>query len=109
MWKRLTTLWVLLRSDAKVLWFALLHPESPGWLKAGTAAVALYLLSPVDFIPDFIPVLGVVDDIILVPAAIRWLLRKLPAHIRSHAERRAKGQPAEPASTRSSVVIDEVR
>jgi uncharacterized membrane protein YkvA (DUF1232 family) len=111
MWKRITTLWVLLRSDAKILWFALLHPEAPGWLKAGTAGVVLYLLSPIDLIPDFIPVLGVVDDIILVPAAIRWLLRQLPAHIRSHAERRANGQPGDtgPAKKQASVVIDEVR
>jgi uncharacterized membrane protein YkvA (DUF1232 family) len=55
---------------------------SPGWLKWGVAGVVLYLLSPIDLIPDFIPVIGVMDDIILVPLAIRWLLGKLPQRIR---------------------------
>lgn len=113
MWKRLTTLWLLVRGDAKKLWFALTHPEAPNWLKAGTGLVVLYLLSPIDFIPDFIPVVGVLDDIVLIPAAIRWMLGKLPEHIRAHAERRAAGQasPTEagPAKGRKPMVIDEVR
>jgi uncharacterized membrane protein YkvA (DUF1232 family) len=90
MWKRLTLLWVLLRGDARQLWFALRHPAAPGWLKLGTALIALYLFSPIDLIPDFIPVVGVMDDMILVPLAIRWLLRRLPPEIaRAAAARRA--------------------
>ena len=81
MWKRLTMLWVLLRGDARQLWFALRHPQAPGWLKLGTALVALYLVSPIDLIPDFIPFIGVMDDLILVPLAIRQLLKRLPPDI----------------------------
>ena len=84
MWKRLTLLWTLVRGDARQLWFALRHPDAPGWLKLGTALVALYLISPIDLIPDALPVIGVVDDLILVPLAIRWMLKRLPAHI-AHA------------------------
>lgn len=91
MWKRLSVLWLAVRGDAKRLWYALGHPEAPGWLKAGALAVVLYLLSPVDLIPDMIPVLGVVDDLVIVPMALRWLLSRLPAHIRAHAEARAGG------------------
>ena len=39
----------------------------------------LYVLSPIDLIPDFIPLLGVMDDVVLVPLAIRFLLKRLPA------------------------------
>ena len=88
MWKRLTLLWTLVRGDARQLWFALRHPAAPGWLKLGTALIALYLVSPLDFIPDWIPGLGVVDDLVLVPLAIRWLLRRLPPDIAAAAAQR---------------------
>jgi uncharacterized membrane protein YkvA (DUF1232 family) len=91
MWKRLSMIWLLVKGDAKRLWYALKHPQAPGWLKAGTALVLLYLVSPIDLIPDVVPVFGVVDDLVIVPMAIRWLLNRLPAHIREHAERRAAG------------------
>ena len=78
MFKRVTLLWSLLRGDAKQLWFALRHPAAPGWLKVGTALIVLYVVSPIDLIPDVIPFIGVMDDIVLVPLAIRFLLKRLP-------------------------------
>jgi uncharacterized membrane protein YkvA (DUF1232 family) len=89
MWKRLSVLWLLVKGDARRLWFALRHPEAPRWLKVGTALVIVYLLSPVDLIPDVVPVLGVVDDLVLVPTAIRWMLNRLPVHIRTAADAHA--------------------
>jgi uncharacterized membrane protein YkvA (DUF1232 family) len=91
MWKRLSVMWVAVKGDALRMWFALGHPDAPPWLKAGAAAMALYLISPVDLIPDVVPVLGVMDDLILVPLAMRWLLSHLPAHIRQYADERSKG------------------
>jgi uncharacterized membrane protein YkvA (DUF1232 family) len=88
MFKRLTLLWTVLRGDARQLWFALRHPAAPGWLKLGTALIALYVFSPIDLVPDFIPGLGVVDDIVLVPLAIRWLLKRLPPEIAGASGRR---------------------
>jgi uncharacterized membrane protein YkvA (DUF1232 family) len=89
MWKRLALLWTLLRGDARQLWFALRHPGSPGWLKLGTALLALYLFSPIDLIPDALPIIGAVDDLVLIPLAIRWLLKRLPPEIaRASAARR---------------------
>ncbi len=81
MWKRLTVLWTVLRGDARRLWFAVRHPAAPAWLKIGTALIVFYVVSPIDLIPDVIPVFGVVDDLIVVPLAIRWLLARLPAEI----------------------------
>lgn len=80
--KRLSVLWSVVKGDARLLWRALRHPQAPGWLKAGAAGIVPYLLSPVDLIPDVIPVLGVMDDIVLVPLAINWLLKRLPASLR---------------------------
>lgn len=86
MWKRLSLLWLVVRTDARRLWRALQHPKSPAWLKGGTALLLLYLISPIDLIPDFIPLLGVLDDAIVIPAVIRWMLGRLPRHIRRHAD-----------------------
>ena len=85
MWKRLTLLWSLLRGDALRLWRALRHPASPGWLKLGIGLLALYLVSPIDLIPDVLPVIGVIDDLVLVPLAIRWLLDRLPPEVTAHS------------------------
>ena len=91
MLKRLTLLWTVLRGDARELWFALRHLDAPRWLKWGAALIALYLFSPVDLIPDFLPLIGMVDDIVLVPLAIRWLLKRLPPEIAQAASRRRAG------------------
>ena len=83
MFKRLSMLWALVKGDARLLWRALRHPLAPGWLKLGVAGIVLYVLSPIDLIPDVIPIFGVLDDIVVVPLAIRWLLSRLPAHLRA--------------------------
>ena len=91
MWKRLSVMWVAAKGDAVRTWYALGHPDAPTWLKAGVAGIALYLLSPVDLVPDFVPVIGVLDDLILIPLALRWLLARLPTHIRQYADERRQG------------------
>ncbi len=91
MWKRLTLLWTLFRGDARQLWFALRHPSAPGWLKLGTALVALYLISPIDLLPDALPIIGVVDDLVLVPLAIRMLIKRLPPDIAQATAPRRRG------------------
>ena len=103
MWKRIAVVWTLVKVDARVLWYALQHPQSPRWLKLGAVGMVAYLLSPVDFIPDMLPVVGVIDDVVLIPMAMRWLLRRLPASIRDYAERRARGESVD-AAKRATVV-----
>ena len=77
MFRRIFMLWNLLRSDARLLFFALRHPDAPGWLKFGVALIVLFAISPI----NAIPVIGFVDELVLVPLAVRFLLRCLPAHI----------------------------
>ncbi|NML44457.1 hypothetical protein HHL11_11895 [Ramlibacter sp. G-1-2-2] len=83
MFKRVALLFNLMRGDARTLWFALRHPEAPAWLKVGVALLVLYVLWP------GIPVIGLIDDMIVVPLAIRFLLKRLPAEIAAQAAARA--------------------
>ena len=64
--ERLSVLASVVRGDARVLWHALRQPGSPTWLKLGVLGIVAYVVSPVDFIPDVLPVLGVVDDLSLI-------------------------------------------
>lgn len=82
MLKRLSVLWVAARGDARRLWVALRHPDAPLWLKLGSAGLVLYLVSPIDLLPDVVPVLGLVDDLVLIPLAMRWMLNRLPVYLR---------------------------
>ena len=88
MWKRAVLLWSLVRGDARLLWYALQYPRAPRWLKLGALGMVLYVISPIDLIPDWIPLLGFLDDVVLVPVAMRWLLKRLPTEVLDHAQRR---------------------
>ncbi len=108
MFKRLTLLWVLLRGDARQLWFALRHPQAPAWLKWGTAAIALYLISPIDLIPDFIPVLGYLDDAVLLPLGLWLVLRLIPKDVLDAVRDAQAADPSTvqlPRSTMAAAVI----
>ena len=64
------------KRDIVALWFCARHPRTPLIAKITAAAVVAYAFSPIDLIPDFIPVLGLLDDLVLLPAGI-WLVLKL--------------------------------
>jgi uncharacterized membrane protein YkvA (DUF1232 family) len=81
--QRLSVLWSVVRGDARLLWRALRHPQAPVWLKPGALALLAYLIWPADLVPEFIPVLGVVDDLVLIPLAIRFMLDRLPRSLRA--------------------------
>lgn len=65
-----------IKRDGVTLWFAGKHPDTPWHAKALGLLVVAYALSPIDLVPDFIPTLGYVDDILLLPTLI-WLTVKL--------------------------------
>lgn len=70
-----------LKSDVMTLWFSLKHPQTPWYARLFAAIVTAYALSPIDLIPDFIPVLGYLDDLLIVPAGIWLLLRMVPDQV----------------------------
>lgn len=67
-----------IRRDVVAIWIAAGDPRVPWYAKVLAAAVAAYALSPIDLIPDFIPVLGYLDDIIIVPVGILLTVRLIP-------------------------------
>ena len=70
-----------IKRDCVTLWFAGKHPATPWYAKALGLFVVAYALSPIDLIPDFIPVLGYVDDVLLLPGLIFLTIRMLPANV----------------------------
>lgn len=98
-----------IKRDAVTLWFACRHPATPWGVKALCAFVVAYALSPIDLIPDFIPVLGYVDDALLLPGLIWLAVRLLPAPVVADSRSRADAWMAEkgrkPTSRVGAVVI----
>ena len=82
-----------LKRDVVALWLAARDPRTPWLAKAVAAAIAAYALSPIDLIPDFIPVLGYLDDLVLVPLGIMLAIRLVPPHLM--AEFRAEAEKSE--------------
>ncbi len=70
-----------LKSETLVLWFAARHPGTPWYAKLLVAGIVAYALSPIDLIPDFVPVLGYLDDLILIPLGIVLAIRMIPGPI----------------------------
>lgn len=66
------------RRDVVALWLAAQDPRVPWYAKAIAAAVAAYALSPIDLVPDFIPVIGYLDDLVIVPLGILLAVRLIP-------------------------------
>jgi uncharacterized membrane protein YkvA (DUF1232 family) len=89
MWQRIVVLGSAVRGDARQLWRAWRHPAAPRWLGPALLLLVAYIVWPLDLIPDTVPVLGAVDDLVLVPLAMRWLLARLPATLREEIARGA--------------------
>lgn len=80
-----------MKRDGVTLWFALGHPATRWPVKAIAAVVVAYALSPIDLIPDFVPVLGYVDDVLLLPGLIWVAVRLLPEGVYAECRDRADG------------------
>ncbi len=87
--KRILMFLKLFRYDLLVMLVALKHRDTPKNVKGLLLAAILYLVSPIDLIPDAIPLAGIIDDAVIVPTAIMGLTNMLPAHVRYYAEDQA--------------------
>jgi uncharacterized membrane protein YkvA (DUF1232 family) len=97
------------KRDGMTLWYAASHPGTPWYAKALGWFVVGYALSPIDLVPDFIPVLGYLDDVILLPVLIWAAIRLLPEPVllecRCRAEQRLADGTAAPRSALGAAVI----
>jgi uncharacterized membrane protein YkvA (DUF1232 family) len=105
---RLTSLkrWArAVRTDVVALWIAGRDPRVPWYAKALAILVAAYALSPLDLIPDFIPVLGYVDDLIIVPLGIVLVVRLIPEPLMREFRLDAKRQDRPKSYSGVAVIV----
>jgi uncharacterized membrane protein YkvA (DUF1232 family) len=95
----------LIQRDVVALYLAAGDPRMPWYAKAMAAGVAAYALSPIDLIPDFIPVLGYLDDLLIVPAGIWLVVRMIPPAIMAEHRVTAAAATSKPKSTAAAIVI----
>ena len=94
-----------LKLDALTLWVAARDPRTPVTAKVLAGLVAAYAFSPIDLIPDVIPVLGLLDDLIIVPIGIWVALRLIPRPLLEEYRVRASELAERPVSRAGAVAI----
>ena len=87
-----------LKRETYALYYACKDSRVPWYVKLLATCVIAYALSPIDLIPDFIPVLGLLDDLILLPLAIVSILKLIPADVMNDCRRQAETAIASPKS-----------
>jgi len=94
-----------LKRDIVALWLAARDTRVPWYAKAVAGAVAAYALSPIDLIPDFIPVLGYLDDLVIVPLGILLATRLVPADVMSELRAEAARRIERPSGRAGLIFI----
>jgi len=102
---RLKTWARALKRDVHAVYLAARDPRTPWYAKALALAVAGYALSPIDLIPDFIPVVGYLDDVILVPAGIWLVIRLIPADVLAEHRALADAASSRPVNRTATAAI----
>jgi uncharacterized membrane protein YkvA (DUF1232 family) len=95
----------LLKRQSMVLYYAVRDPRTPLGVKLLAGAIVAYALSPIDLIPDFIPVLGYLDEVILLPLAIAFALKLLPEAVLVDAQVQADSALNRPKNYKAAVII----
>jgi uncharacterized membrane protein YkvA (DUF1232 family) len=95
----------LIKRDVHAIYLASRDPRVPWYAKVLGIAVAAYALSPIDLIPDFIPVLGYLDDVIIVPLGIALVVRLIPADVMAEHRALATAAQTRPVSLAGATVV----
>jgi uncharacterized membrane protein YkvA (DUF1232 family) len=94
-----------LKRDVHAIYLAARDPRTPWYAKALAICIAGYALSPIDLIPDFIPVLGYLDDVIILPLGILAVVKLIPADVMAESRAAAALAADKPVSRTAAVVI----
>lgn len=94
-----------LKRDVVALWLAARDPRVPWHAKTIAGLVAAYALSPIDLIPDFIPVLGYLDDLILVPLGVALVVRLIPSDVMQALRAKAETLVERPRSRVAAAAV----
>ncbi|MDU4959049.1 MAG: YkvA family protein [Sporomusaceae bacterium] len=82
-----------LKNEVIAMYFVIKHPATPLYIKILAAIIVGYALSPIDLIPDFVPILGYVDDVIILPLAIAIVIKTIPPLILESCREAARTNP----------------
>ena len=94
-----------IKRDVHALWQAARDPRTPWYAKVLALVVAAYALSPIDLIPDFIPVLGYLDDLVIVPLGIWLVVRLIPVELMSEHRAIAAQATSRPVSRAAAGIV----
>lgn len=94
-----------IKRDALTVWLASRDPRTSWWVKALAVAVAAYAFSPIDLIPDFIPVLGYLDDLLIVPAGLWLVLKLIPTEVLETHRATAEAAANQPVSLTAAAAV----
>jgi uncharacterized membrane protein YkvA (DUF1232 family) len=96
---------VLMRRETVAVYLAIRDPRTPWFAKLVGGLVVAYAASPIDLIPDFVPVLGLLDDLLIVPAGLWLTVRLIPHEILDEARARADAELRRPKSIVAGVFV----
>ena len=109
MWSALKRWAAQVRRDTLALWFAIRDKRTPLWLRMLGYLIIAYALSPIDLIPDFLPFIGYLDELILLPVGLWFMIRFMPADILADARGRAAdwlaGSQKQPRSKLGAIIV----
>ena len=94
-----------LKADTYALYLAYRDPRTPWYAKVWAALVVAYAFSPIDLIPDFIPVLGYLDDLLLVPLGVFLALKLIPAEVMIECRQQARENHEKPVNWWTGALI----
>ncbi|MBD9535607.1 MAG: YkvA family protein [Stenotrophomonas sp.] len=94
-----------LKRQTLVVYFVARDPRTPWPLRLLALGIAAYALSPIDLIPDFIPLLGYLDDLVIVPLGLLLVLRRVPAEVLDDARQQAAAAATRPVSRAMAAII----
>jgi uncharacterized membrane protein YkvA (DUF1232 family) len=95
----------VIKRDVVALWIAARDRRVPWYAKVAAGAVAAYALSPIDLIPDFVPVLGYLDDLLIVPLGIMLAIKLVPPRLMAEFRLEAAAREERPVSRAGALVI----
>lgn len=94
-----------IKRDVVAVWFAARDPGAPVLARCLAIVVAAYALSPIDLIPDFVPVLGYLDDLLIVPLGLMLVIRLLPPQVLAASRAKASTLLARPTSHVAAALV----
>lgn len=101
-WRRHALRW---QREARALYLAARHPRVPWYAKAWLGLLLAYVFSPIDPVPDFVPVLGHLDELVLVPLGLAAARRLIPAEVLEECRQRAAAMEAKPRAATGAVAV----